>query len=74
MPRLPSVAATKNPAVDCTAVQHLLAARHLAGLPSHVAAELFRLQARARSPTRREELSASFGLFMLLGWPRQTSS
>ncbi|EFQ36445.1 hypothetical protein CGRA01v4_10428 [Colletotrichum graminicola] len=48
--KLGSIASINNPAIDCTAVQHLLAARHLAGLPLHVAVELFRLQPQAYAP------------------------
>ncbi|KAK1964911.1 hypothetical protein LY78DRAFT_704043 [Colletotrichum sublineola] len=50
LPNPVSKATVNNPAVGCTAVQHLLAARHLAGLPSHVAIELFRLQPQAHAP------------------------
>ncbi|KAK1569699.1 C-type lectin protein [Colletotrichum navitas] len=53
---LRSVAAINDPAIDCTAVQHLLAARRLAGLPLHVAVELFRLHPQAYAPVVQSSL------------------
>ncbi|KAK1987051.1 hypothetical protein LZ30DRAFT_214601 [Colletotrichum cereale] len=48
--KLASLATIHNPAAGCTAIQHLLAARRLAGLASHNAVELFRQQPQANAP------------------------
>ncbi|OHW92573.1 serine threonine-protein kinase [Colletotrichum incanum] len=53
-PRIPtklsSTVATNNPVIFCNVIQNLLAAKHLAALPSYVAVGLFRLQPRAHAP------------------------